>query len=141
MLEKPFDWETVQMPINMMDAHFRSFQREIVPTCVDRDIGVIAMKTLGGGVLPGRAGITPETCIHYAMSQPVSTVVVGMLSMAELEANVAIARSFEPMTEAQQAALIAAVKEVAGDGRYELYKTTMRMDGPYHAKQHGFEVG
>ena len=140
MLDKPFDWETVQMPINMMDAHFRSFRQEIVPECVARDAGVIGMKTLGGGVITGQAGISADTCIRYALSQPVSTIVVGITSMDELHQNVATARSFEPMPEPDQQALLSSVKTVAGDGRFELYKTTQRMDGPYHVKQHGFQV-
>ena len=140
MLDKPFDWETVQLPINMMDAQFRSFLTEIVPQCVDRGAGVIGMKTLGGGVITGQAGISADTCIRYALSQPVSSIVVGITSMDELQQNAATARSFTPMPETDQAALLASVKDVAGDGRYELYKTTQRMDGPYHVKQHGFQV-
>ena len=140
MLDKPFDWETVQMPINMMDAHFRSFRQDIVPICQQRGAAVIGMKSLGGGVLPGRAGVSADTCIRYALSQPVASLVVGIMSMDELLQNVATARDFQPMPEAEQQALLASVKEVAGDGRFELYKTTQRMDGPYHVKQHGFEV-
>ena len=140
MLSKPFDWETVQMPINMMDAQFRSFRNEIVPQCVERGAGVIGMKTLGGGVITGQAGISADTCIRYALSQPVSSIVVGITTMDELQQNAATARSFEPMSVAEQATLVASVKDVAGDGRYELYKTTQRMDGPYHVKQHGFQV-
>ena len=140
MLDKPFDWETVQMPINMMDAHFRSFREHIVPQCVERGAGVIGMKSLGGGVIPGRAGIGADTCIRYALSQPISSLVVGITSMDELLQNAATARSFSPMADAEQRALLKGVKEVAGDGRFELYKTTQRMDGPYHVKQHGFEV-
>ena len=140
MLGKNFDWETVQMPINMMDAQFRSFRQEIVPICVTRDAGVIGMKSLGGGVIPTQAGIDADTCIRYALSQPIASLVVGIMTMEELRANVATARSFQPMADAEQATLLAGVREVAGDGRYELYKTTQRMDGPYHVKQHGFEV-
>lgn len=140
MLDKPFDWETVQMPINMMDAQFRSFRQEIVPICVERGAGVIGMKSLGGGVIPTRAGISPATCIRYALSQPVSSLVVGFTSMEELRQNVATARAFTPMSEAEQRALLDGVREVAGDGRFELYKTTQRMDGPYHVKQHGFDL-
>ena len=141
MLDKPFDWETVQLPINMMDAQFRSFGQEIVPVCLERGIGVIGMKTLGGGVITGQAGVSADTCIRYALSQPVSTIVVGMMSMEELRQNVATARSFEPMPDPDQQKLLASVKFGAGDERYELYKTTQRMDGPYHARQHGFAVG
>ena len=140
MLAKPFDWETVQMPINMMDTHFRSFRNEIVPQCVARDAGVIGMKTLGGGVITGQAGIAASTCIRYALSQPVSSIVVGITAMDELTENCATARRFTEMAPPEQQALLASVKDVAGDGRYELYKTTQRMDGPYHVKQHGFQV-
>jgi aryl-alcohol dehydrogenase-like predicted oxidoreductase len=84
MLDKPFDWETVQMPINMMDAQFRSFLEGIVPTCVARGAGVIGMKTLGGGVITGQAGIDAATCIRYALSQPVPSIVVGFTSMPSL---------------------------------------------------------
>ena len=139
-LHEDFDWETVQMPINMMDAQFRSFRNEIVPQCIERGAGVIGMKTLGGGVITGQAGISADTCIRYALSQPVSSIVVGITTMDELQQNTATARRFEPMSDAEQATLVASVKDVAGDGRYELYKTTQRMDGPYHVKQHGFQV-
>ena len=111
-----------------------------MPQCVDRGAGVIGMKTLGGGVITGQAGISADTCIRYALSQPVSSIVVGITSMDELRQNAASARDFAPMPDADQAALLASVKDVAGDGRYELYKTTQRMDGPYHVKQHGFQV-
>lgn len=138
MLEKPFDWETVQLPINMMDAHFRSFSEHIVPICQQRGAGVIGMKGLGGGVIPSQAGIGADVCIRYALSQPIASLVVGITSMEELLANVATVRGFSPMPADEQEALRASVRAVAGDGRYELYKTTQRMDGPYHAKQHGF---
>jgi|TARA_B100000315_G_scaffold63352_2_gene57549 predicted aldo/keto reductase-like oxidoreductase len=140
MLDKPYDWDTVQMPINVMDANFRSFQQQIVPQCLQRGAGVIGMKSLGGGVIPSQAGISAETCIRYALSQPISSLVVGLLSMDDLKKNVATGRSFKPMSDSEQQALVESVKDVAGDGRYELYKTTQLMDGPYHVKQHGFTV-
>ena len=140
MLDKPYPWDTVQMPINMMDAHFRSFRQDVVPRCLQDGAGIIGMKSLGGGVIPTQAGISAETCIRYALSQPISSLVVGMLSMDDLLRNVETAKSFTPMSESEQKSLVESVKEVAGDGRYELYKTTQRMDGPYHVKQHGFEV-
>ena len=140
MLDKPYPWDTVQMPINMMDAHFRSFRQDVVPRCLQDGAGIIGMKSLGGGVIPAQAGISAETCIRYALSQPISSLVVGMLSMDDLLRNVETAKSFIPMSESEQKSLVDSVKEVAGDGRYELYKTTQRMDGPYHVKQHGFEV-
>ena len=89
MLDKPFDWDTVQIPINVLDAHFRSFQNEVVPVCRERQIGIIGMKSLGGGrhagIIPDEAGVPAEKCIRYALNQPISTLVVGMRSMADLQ--------------------------------------------------------
>ncbi|MCH7910825.1 MAG: aldo/keto reductase [Candidatus Hydrogenedentes bacterium] len=140
MFDKPYDWDTVQMPINVMDAHYRSFQKEIVPLCLKSGAGVIGMKGLGGGLIPTNTEVTAEECIRYALSQPISSLVCGMVSMDDLKQNVAIARNFTPMSDAEQQELLAKVKEDAGDGRYELFKSTMLMDGPYHVKQHGFKV-
>jgi predicted aldo/keto reductase-like oxidoreductase len=144
MLDKPFDWDTVQMPINIMDAHFRSFQNEVVPVCRERQIGIIGMKSLGGGrnagIIPDEAGVPAEKCIRYALSQSISTLVVGMKSIADLEKSVRIARDFSPMSQAEQQELLAEVKEVAGDGRYERFKTSKQFDAPHHRKQHGFPL-
>lgn len=140
MFDKPYDWETVQMPINVMDAHYRSFQKQILPLCLESGAGVIGMKALGGGVIPSNTDVTAETCIRYALSQPISSLVCGMLSMKDLQQNIAVARDFRPMSDAEQQELLAKVKDAAGDGRHELFKTTMLMDGPYHVKQHGFKV-
>lgn len=140
MFNKPYDWATVQMPINVMDAHFRSFQKEVLPACLESGAGVIGMKGLGGGLIPSNTELTAQDCIRYALSQPISSLVCGMVSMKDLQQNVAIARDFTPLSEVEQREMEAKVKDVAGDGRYELFKTTQLMDGPYHVKQHGFTV-
>ena len=137
MFNKPYDWATVQMPVNVMDAHFRSFKHDVVPHCLESGAGIIGMKSLGGGVIPRNTHLTPADCIRYALSQPVSSLVVGILSMKELLENVEVARNFKPMSEDELLAMEASVKDVAEDGRYELFKTTQLMDGPYHVKQHG----
>jgi uncharacterized protein len=143
MLDKPFDWDTAQMPINVLDAHYRSFQKEVVPACLRKNVGVIGMKGLGGGIPEGiasRAGITAAEAYRYALSQPVATQVIGITSLAQLEDDVAIARGFTPMSEGERAALVERVREVAGDGRFELFKSTVFFDGPFHRRQHGFAV-
>ena len=140
MFNKPYDWATVQMPINIMDAHFRSFQKEVLPACLESGAGVIGMKSLGGGVIPRETHLTAQDCIRYSLSQPISSLVCGIVSMKDLKQNVEIARNFTPMTDAEKHEMEESVKDVAGDGRYEWFKTTQRMDGPYHVKQHGFEV-
>jgi len=145
MLAMPHDWDTAQMPINVMDAHFRSFQREVVPVCLKKKVGVIGMKGLGGGGVQARfiaaAGLTAEECYRYCLSLPVATQVVGITSMEQLRQNVAIARNFKPMSEEEKQRLLARVKEEAGDGRHELFKSTKNFDGPHHRRQHGFELG
>ena len=143
MLNKPYDWASAQMPINIMDAHYRSFQKEVVPVCLTRDVGVIGMKSLGGGSpgeIPTNTSVTHDACRRYALSLPVSSLVVGILSMDELMAEIKIGRGFKPMADDQKAVLLSSVADIAGDGRHEKFKSTQRFDGPHHRKQHGFAV-
>ena len=142
LLEKPFDWDTCQMPINVVDASYLSFQKEVVPVCLRKGVAVIGMKGLGGsdGPLVTKGGIPAETAYRYALSQPVATQVVGMWKMEELRQNVAIARGFMPMSAAEQAALVSSAKDAAADGRYERFKSTSEFDGPHHRRQHGEPV-
>jgi uncharacterized protein len=144
MIAKPFKWDTSQMPINVMDATYRSFQKEVVPVCIERNIGVIGMKGLGGGYPHGaflhEAGLTPQECYRYCLSLPIASQVVGINSMEHLMTDIAIARDFKPMGAAEKKALLAKVKELAGDGRFERFKSTLEFEGPHHRKQHGFAV-
>jgi predicted aldo/keto reductase-like oxidoreductase len=144
MLGKPHPWDTAQMPINVMDAHYRSFQKEVVPVCLKNNVGVIGMKGLGGGHPDGRfvsmAGLSVEECFRFCLSLPIASQVVGINSMAHLKQDIAIARNFQPMNEQDRSALISKVKDVAGDGRHELFKSTKTFDGPHHRKQHGFDL-
>ncbi|HUG52562.1 MAG TPA: aldo/keto reductase [Vicinamibacteria bacterium] len=143
MLSKPHDWDTAQMPINVMDAHYRSFQVQVVPECLRRNVGVIGMKGYGGshpkGVMEG-SGLTALECYRYALSQPVATQVVGLTTPEHLRQAVDLARSFRPLTEDEKSALLTRVKDVAGDGRYELFKSSQAFDGPHHRRQHGFQA-
>jgi predicted aldo/keto reductase-like oxidoreductase len=145
MLGKPHAWDSAQMPNNVLDAHFRSFQKDVMPVCLTKKTAVIGMKGLAGGMpvgrIPTQLGLTVEECFRYCLSQPVTTQVVGITSMAQLEQDLAIARSFKPMTAAEKSALESRVKDEAGDGRHELFKSSKMYDGPHHRKQHGFEIG
>jgi predicted aldo/keto reductase-like oxidoreductase len=144
MLGKPHDWDTAQMPINIMDAQYRSFQGEVIPVCLKKNVGVIGMKGLAGGYpegrLPSKAGLTVEECYRFCLSLPVSTQVMGVTSMEQLKQNVAIARNFKPMTAAEKNALLARTKEEATDGRHELFKSSKAFDSSHHRKQHGFDL-
>jgi predicted aldo/keto reductase-like oxidoreductase len=146
MLAKPFAWSTAQMPINVMDYHYRSFQRQVVPVCLEKGVGAIGMKSLGGspdgqhGRLPSEGVATAEECIRYSLSLPISSLVVGMRNRRDLEQNLAVARGFQPMADDEIAALRSRVAALAGDGRHELFKSTQHFDGPHHRKLHGFAV-
>ncbi|MBI1355825.1 MAG: aldo/keto reductase [Acidobacteria bacterium] len=147
MLNKPYDWATAQMPINVMDGHFRSFQKEVVPVCLSKNVGVIGMKSLAGGPGPGKGRIPTETklthdqCRRYALSLPISSLVVGVMTMDELKAEIAIARDFKPLPDSEKENLLSmALTEGASDGRHELFKSTQTYDGPHHRQQHGFAV-
>jgi predicted aldo/keto reductase-like oxidoreductase len=145
MLAKPYAWDTAQMPINLMDAHYRSFQKEVVPVCLQKNAGVIGMKGLAGGAtegrLPTKVGVTVDECYRFCLSLPVTAQVMGITSMDQLKQNIQLARNFKPMAAAEKAALLARVKEEAGDGRHELFKSTKFYDGPHHRKQHDFDLG
>jgi aryl-alcohol dehydrogenase-like predicted oxidoreductase len=136
-------WDTVQMPVNVCDHFYRSFVHQVIPAAHKAGIGVIGMKTLGGGRSEGKitaAGIaTPEECLRYALSQEVAAVISGITSMDILQRNLAIARAFRPLQAEELQRLLAKVKPHAGDGRHERFKSTIDFDGPYHRKQHGFE--
>src|SRR5262249_41160681 len=130
-------WDTVQMPINACDWHYRSFVHEVVPEANKRGIGVIGMKSLGGGrdhkgpfAAEGVGSV--QDARHYALSQPIASLVVGIDSMEVLKQDLAHARAFKPLSKAELDKLLAKVKEVASDGRHERFKSTQFFDGPYH---------
>lgn len=137
MLAYGYPWDAVQMPMNVLDAHYKSFQQHVLPILVRRNIGVIAMKTMASGHVLRADVTTPEEALNYVWSQPVSTVVSGMESEELLEANVASARAFRPMSAQAQAALLAKTKEAALTGNFEPFKTAPNFDGPIGRRLHG----
>lgn len=145
MLGKPYAWATAQMPINLLDRFYRSFQQEVVPVCLKKNVGVIGMKGLAGGGVEGRLieklGMKAEECYGYCLSLPVASQVVGITTMAQLKADIALARNFKPLSVAARQALLSRVKDEASDGRHELFKSAKTYDGPHHRKQHGFDLG
>ena len=139
MLSQDFEWDTVQMPTNVVDAHYRSFQKEILPILNERGIGCIGMKSLGGeGQLITDIGLTPYQCRAYAMSLPISTLVSGIQSLENLQQDLDIARSFQQMTGVEIAELQNQVRDQSLDGRLEWFKSTQFYDSGYHRDQHGF---
>lgn len=124
-----FRFDAVQMPLNVMDAHFRSFERQILPLLVRDGIGVLGMKSMGSGSILKSGAATPVECLHYALSLPTSTVIAGMESMERLDQAVEAARTFRPLSKEAVEALLARTAEAAKAGRYELFKTSAQFDG------------
>ncbi|HEX4595270.1 MAG TPA: aldo/keto reductase [Bryobacteraceae bacterium] len=123
-----FQFDTVQMPLNLMDAHFRSFSHHVLPVLVKNKIGVLGMKSMGAGILLQSKTVTPVECLHYAMNLPTSVVITGIDKMEILEQAIRAARTFQPMSEAAVAKLLAKTKRVAGSGKFELFKTSSHFD-------------
>ncbi|MEO7731256.1 MAG: aldo/keto reductase [Kofleriaceae bacterium] len=124
-----FTFDTVQMPLNVMDAHFRSFSHLVVPQAVQQHIGVLAMKTMGDGVfLKSGAPITPIECLHYAMTLPVSVVITGIDSEQILDQAFEAVNTFKPMSGEELATLLAKTRPYADKGKYEFFKTSSHFD-------------
>jgi uncharacterized protein len=139
MLELGYRFDTCQMPLNCFDATFRSFEHEVLPAVNRLGIAAIGMKALGGEGQPAKAGVvTAEEAYRYAMSLPVAVTVMGMDSLDVLRQDLRIARDFMPMGEDEMRSLRKRVAGEAGDGRFELYKTTAKHEGPLGRAQHGF---
>ncbi|MDY3553848.1 aldo/keto reductase [Gemmata sp. JC717] len=144
MLGTHNNWDTCQLPVNVCDYFYRSSIHDVIPELKKRNVAAIGMKSLGGGNLeaggqiPGGGVATADECIRFALSQDIASLVVGIDSMKVLMQDVEIARNFRPMTKEESDALLARVKTVAGDGRFEPSKSTQLFDGPYHRRQHGF---
>jgi aryl-alcohol dehydrogenase-like predicted oxidoreductase len=124
-----FRFDTVQMPLNVMDAHFRSFEHQVVPKLVEQRIGVLAMKTLGSGAILRSQTASAIECLHYALNLPTSTVITGIDSLEILDQAVEAARTFKPMSQEQVSALLARTADAAASGNYEQFKTSTRFDG------------
>ena len=126
-----FTFDTVQMPLNVMDAHFDSFEAKVLPVLGLHNIGVIGMKSMGDHFILNSKVVSPVECLHYAMNLPTSVVVTGCDSVAILKQALKAASSFRPMTKQQVAALLARTAQSARNGQYELYKTSHHFDGTY----------
>ena len=124
-----FHFDTVQMPVNVMDAHFRSFTRQVIPVAQKAGTGVLAMKTFGDDFILKSNTFQPIEALHYGLSQPVSVVITGIDKPAILDQAIEATRTFKPMSEAEQASLLARTRDIALTGKTELFKTTNHFDG------------
>jgi aryl-alcohol dehydrogenase-like predicted oxidoreductase len=123
-----FRFDTVQMPLNVMDAHFRSFADKVLPLLVKEGIGVLGMKSMGSGILLKSKAATPIECLHYAMTLPTSTVITGIDSLDILKQALEAVKTFKPLTADQVAALLKRTAAPAENGEFELFKTTSHFD-------------
>ncbi len=124
-----FHFDTVQMPVNVMDAHFRSFARAVIPAATRRGVAVLAMKTMGYGYVLKSNTVSPIDCLHYAMSLPASVVITGMDKFEYLDQAFEAVRTYHPLDRKEVAALLDKTRVAAAEGKYELYKVSEHFDG------------
>ncbi len=123
-----FTFDTVQMPLNVMDAHFDSFEKKVLPVLVKHRIGVLGMKSMGDKLILNSKTVTPVECLHYAMNLPTSVVITGCDSMEILQQALDAARSFQPMSAVEVSSLLAKTATAAAKGEFERYKTSHDFD-------------
>lgn len=124
-----FHFDTVQMPVNVMDAHFRSFTKEVIPVALKQGTGILAMKTFGDNYILRSKTVEAIEALHYSLTQPVSVVITGIDSPAILEQAIQATKTFKPLTQTQIASLLDRTREAASEGKFELFKTTNHFDG------------
>jgi uncharacterized protein len=124
-----FHFDTVQMPVNVMDAHFRSFTKEVMPVANKEGIAVLAMKTFGDHFILDSGTVKPMEALHYGLTQPVAVVITGIDSDEVLKQALTAARTFKPLTEEQVAGILDRTRGAAMTGKFELFKTTQHFDG------------
>jgi uncharacterized protein len=126
-----FSFDTVQMPLNVMDAHFDSFEKKVLPVLVKEGTGVLGMKPMGDHFILDTKTATPVECLHYSMNLPTSVVITGCDSLPILKQALEAARTFKPLDQSELTALLAKTATAARDGKYELYKTSHHFDGTF----------
>ena len=124
MLEQDFEWDSVQMPLNILDPHYHSFQKQVMPVCDQRDIAVLGMKSLGAqdARISSETKVSPQVCRRYVLSLPVSSLVVGIQNKEELVSDIEVARNFEPLHEEEIKELLSSTREIGLNGQIEAYK-------------------
>ncbi len=123
-----FHFDTVQMPLNVMDAHYKSFETLVLPVALQQGIGVLGMKSMGSHFILDSKAVSPADCLRYTMSLPVSVLITGIDSMKILQQALDVAKGFQPLSATQLSALRAKTQTVAQNGQYELYKTSHHFD-------------
>jgi predicted aldo/keto reductase-like oxidoreductase len=130
--DKGFTFDAVQMPLNVMDAHYDSFEKQVLPVLIEHGIGVLGMKPFGDKNILNSGIVTAQDCLRYSLSLPVSAVITGIDSMPILEQALAVIRNFAPMDNKERSALLAKTAKAAEHAKYEPYKTTDTYDATIH---------
>jgi predicted aldo/keto reductase-like oxidoreductase len=123
-----FAFDSVQMPLNVMDAHFDSFAQRVIPVALKKEIGVLGMKPMGDTVILKSRTVTAVECLQFTMSLPVSVCITGCDSMKILQQGLEVARNFKPLSQDEVAVILAKTEKAASTGEFELYKTTDHND-------------
>jgi aryl-alcohol dehydrogenase-like predicted oxidoreductase len=141
MIQRGYPFDTVQMPLNCLDATFHSFEKQVLPELNRRGIAPLGMKPMGGTAAAVKSRLVQaEEMLRYAMSLPVAVTISGMDSLEVLRRNLAVARGFTPLTAEETQALRDRCARVAADGRYEPYKLSLKFDNPQARQAHGFPL-
>ena len=130
-----FHFDTVQLPLNVMDAHFRSFTREVLPVLTREGIAPLGMKCFGDHFILDSNTVKPIECLHYCLNLPIAVQITGIDKQEILDQALEAARTFKPMSSVEVASLLERTKPAAGVGKFELYKTTSNFDGTAHKPQ------
>jgi predicted aldo/keto reductase-like oxidoreductase len=127
-----FEFDTVLMPINVMDAHYNSFEKQVLPVALDKRMGVLSMKPIGSGIILESRTVSAVECLQYALSRPTSVVITGCDSMGVLDQAINTVLHYQPMTQDQIEDLLGRTREAAMTGKYEKFKTSDRFDSTAH---------
>jgi len=138
LLQRGFAWDLVQMPLNPLDATYRSFERQVLPEAVKRGIAVISTKPIAGGAIARAKVVKPEDALRYCFSLPVSSVQCAADDRALLKKNLKLATTYTPYHAGEMDLVRQKCRPVAGDGRFERYKSTQEFDSPLGLAVHGF---
>lgn len=124
-----FTFDAVQLPLNVMDAHYQSFEARVLPVLVQRNIAVLGMKAIGAGDILGSGVVSAEECLRYALGLPTSVVITGIDNQSVLDQALRVGKSFQPFSPSERSALLARTLDAAGGGKHELFKTSNKYDG------------
>ncbi len=130
-----FTFDTVQMPLNVMDAHYESFTNIVLPILTKKNIGVLGMKPMGDPFILKSNTVSAVECLRYSLSLPTSVVITGCDSMERVQQALDVGRSFKPLSEAERASILNKTAQAAKNGEFELYKTSHHFDGTYQHPQ------